>query len=138
MILLDTGPMVALFDRDDNHHSRCQKALAKIKEPLITTWAVLTEVLYLLSFSFKAQDLCLEWIEKGGTEIDAPTSKKISRIHVLMKQYQDVPMDFADASLVALAEQEKLSVIFTLDHHDFCIYRPNVRQSFTLIPSHLS
>lgn len=61
MIIIDTGPLVALFDKDDQYHNLCKKSLKLIKEPMITNWPVLTETMYLLSFSPVAQDLCLEF-----------------------------------------------------------------------------
>ncbi len=137
MILIDTGPLVALFDKSDRFHKRCQMELGRIREPLLTTWPVLTEVMYLLSFSSRAQDLCLDFIESGGVDMDPTHASRLSRIHQLMHDYADLPMDFADASLVALAEDQAVTTMFTLDHKDFRIYRPKHTQRFRLIPETL-
>lgn len=134
MIIIDTGPLVALFDKGDHYHKTCKETLKHIREPLITTCPVLTEVMYLLNFSFLAQDLCLEFIESGGVEIHSENSHHLSRIHQLMKKYADLPIDFADASLVALAEEKGVTTIFTLDHKDFRIYVPKHLKKFDLIP----
>ena len=71
MILVDTGPIVALFDRDDNYHAICVEHLKTIKHPLLTTWPVLTEAFYLLSFSRVVQDDLWLFIERGGIIISS-------------------------------------------------------------------
>jgi len=99
VIIIDTGPLVALFDKDDQYHNLCKKSLKLIKEPLITNWPVLTESMYLLSFSPVAQDLCLEFIESAGIIVRGGDSQEMPRIQQLMKQYKDLPIDFTDASI---------------------------------------
>lgn len=134
MIIIDTGPLVALFDKDDQYHNLCKKSLKLIKEPLITNWPVLTETMYLLSFSPLAQDLCLEFIESAGIIVRGGDSQEMLRIRQLMKQYKDLPIDFTDASIIVLAEAENIKTIFTLDHKDFRIYSPKHLKAFRLIP----
>ena len=134
MIIIDTGPLVALFDKSDNYHKICKQTLRNICEPIITTWPVLTEVMYLLNFSSSAQEICFEFIESGGVDVQSVDTKHLHRIRQLMKHYADLPMDFADASLVALAEEKKVSTIFTIDHRDFRIYVPKHSKSFRIIP----
>lgn len=135
MILIDTGPVVALFDKDDRYHTQCIEILKEINEPLITTWPVLTECFYLLNFSWEVQDSLWLFIQRGGIEIYPLEKDFISRCHELMKQYRDLPMDLADATLVALADFLEVPKIFTLDHKDFSIYRLKQKKRFTLIPS---
>lgn len=136
MIIIDTGPLVALFDRDDQYHALCKKSLGQIKEPMITTWPVLTETMYLLNFSTVAQDLCLEFIQSAGIAVQVGNSLAIQRIRQLMLQYSDLPIDFTDASIIALAEAEYITTIFTIDHKDFRIYSPKHAKRFHLIPEH--
>ena len=69
MILIDTGPIVAFFDRDDRYHALCVEILKEIRDPLITTWPVLTECFYLLNFSWEVQDSLWLFIQRGGIEI---------------------------------------------------------------------
>lgn len=123
MILIDTGPIVAFFDRDDRYHSLCVEILKEIQEPLITTWPVITECFYLLNFSWKVQDDLWLFIQRRGLEIHPLDREAQARCRELMKQYRDLSMDLADATLIALAEQVGVSKIFTLDHKDFSIYR---------------
>ena len=135
MTLIDTGPLVAFFDKDDRYHSLCVEVLKEIREPLITTWPVLTEFFYLLNFSWEVQDSLWLFIRRGGIEIYPLEKELLIHCRELMKQYRDLPMDLADATLVALANAVLVPKIFTLDHKDFSIYRFKQKKRFTLIPS---
>ncbi|MCL4535981.1 MAG: PIN domain-containing protein [Nitrospirae bacterium] len=137
MIAIDTGPIVALFDKNDDKHSLCLNIFKKIQEPLITTWPVLTEVFYLLSFSSNVQDDLWEFIERGVVSIYAIDKDLMKTCRRLMKKYHDLPMDLADATLVAVAEAENISTIFTLDHKDFRIYKKEQGKHFRLLPEKL-
>lgn len=134
MILIDTGPLVAFFDSSDKHHKTCLDLLKELEGPLVTTWPVITETLYLLNFSWKAQQNFWEFLNRGGIEIINPEGRTTDRCRDLMKKYKDLPMDLADATLVALAEVHRVERIFTLDHRDFGVYRPSHIERFTLIP----
>ena len=132
---MDTGPLVALFDRDDQYHGVCVVVLKEIRGALITTWPVLTECFYLLNFSWQVQDALWLFIARGGMEIH-PLDKEIrTRCRELMKQYQDLPMDLADAPLVALGDELEISKIFTLDKKDFSVYRLKNKKRLKLLPS---
>lgn len=134
MILIDTGPIVALFDKDDRYHSLCLDVLKTIREPLMTTWPVLTECFYLLNFSWEAQESLWVFLLRGGINVYPIEKEDILRCRDLMKQYSDLPMDLADATLVALADSLDILKIFTLDHKDFSIYRFKGKKRFILIP----
>jgi predicted nucleic acid-binding protein len=138
MILVDTGPIVALFDRDDRYHALCVETLKEIKEPLVSTWPVITECFYLLNFSWEVQDDLWLFLHRGGIEIYPLGKGDFSQCRGLMKQYRDLPMDLADATLVALAESEGVSKVFTLDHKDFSVYRFRQRKRFVLLPGKLT
>ena len=138
MIIIDTGPIVALFDRDDRYHEMCVDVLKDIDVPLVTTWPVLTEAFNLLNFSPAVQDDLWEFVERGGTGVVPLEGRILSRCRALMKKYRDLPMDLADATLVAVGEELKLKTVFTLDHRDFRIYRPgHRRKGFNLLPGEL-
>jgi len=137
MIFLDTGPIVAFFDASDDYHNICVEMLKGIKEPMITSWPVLTEAFYLLGFSWKAQDNLWEFLLRGGAEVLPLGVGMKTRCRELMEKYRDLPMDLADATAVALAESQRISKVFTLDHRDFKIYKPVHLKSFTLLPAHL-
>jgi predicted nucleic acid-binding protein len=133
-MLLDTGPFVAFLDRSERNHERCLDFMREFRGRLITTEAVLTEVVYLLGPSFANQKSALDFIILGGAELTALSPALLKRSAALMAKYADSPMDFADATLVALAEERGISDIFTLDRKDFSIYRIGSRKGFTLYP----
>jgi uncharacterized protein len=137
MILIDTGPLVALFDASDNYHRTCLDILKDMDGPLLTVWPVLTEAFYLLNFSWKAQDNLWEFLARGGMEMADLETSGMKRCRTLMSRYRDLPMDLAYAALVAVGESRKIKSIFTLDHKDFSVYRPSHVKRFELIPQHL-
>jgi hypothetical protein len=123
MILVDTRPLVALFDPQDGQHDRCVKALKEIREPITTTMPVLTEAFHMLGPASIGSDRLREFIENGGLSVwffDRPT---LTRAFELMELYADRPMDLADASLVTAAEALGTRRVFTIDRNDFETYR---------------
>jgi uncharacterized protein len=135
MILVDTGPLVALIHEDDNEHRICKDTFLTFSEPLGTVWPVLTEAMYLLNFSWDAQNALWEMIQAGAVEILPLGTDDVARMTELMRKYRDLPMDLADAALVRVAERERLRRIFTLDMRDFQIYRPSRIGRFAVLPS---
>ncbi len=134
MILLDAGPMVALINALDRHHERCVAVYRAIDEPLMTVWPAYTEAMYLLGFSWRAQDALWEFVERGAIGLIDLDAGNHRRIRELMKKYQDLPMDLADAAIVSVAERERVSRIFTLDKRDFQLYRPYRMGRFQILP----
>lgn len=133
-IILDTGPLIALLDRSEQSHGACMEFFRGVSGRFVTTEPVLTEVVYLLGPSFAMQKPAMEFILKGGAEVVSQTQLSLQRAMLLMEKYRDVPMDFADATLVALAEERKTSEIFTLDRRGFVTYRIHSRKTFTIYP----
>ena len=123
MILIDTGPLVSLFDPRDLDHKACHTILGSIKEPLFTSEAVLTEALYMLEPESRGAEGLKEFILEGHVTLSSINKKMLARCFELMSIYHDLPMDFADATLVALAETNRSGNVFTLDLRDFQIYR---------------
>lgn len=121
-ILIDAGPLIALFDRSDKYHLKAISFLKSLERGLITTWPVITETSHMLSFSTKAQANFLEWIKRGGLKIYEMEHDHISRLSELTKKYDDVPMDLADASLIVVSEVKGIHQIASIDS-DFYIYR---------------
>ncbi|HYS52952.1 MAG TPA: PIN domain-containing protein [Thermoanaerobaculia bacterium] len=134
MILVDAGPLVAVIDAGDGQHERCTIALRSIEEPLLTVWPALTEAMYLLRFSLEAQEAIWGDVEKGTLRLADLDADDFPRMRHLMRKYRDLPMDLADAALVAVAERERISRIFTLDRRDFEVYRPAGIRRFEIIP----
>jgi predicted nucleic acid-binding protein len=134
-ILLDTGAFVALLDRSEKNHARCVEFFSSFHGRVFTTEPVLTEALYLLGPSITAQRACLEFILKGGAALVPQSTASLERAALLMTKYHDVPMDFADATLVVLAEETGITEVFTLDLRGFHAYRIHGRKFFTLHPA---
>ena len=132
-LILDTGPLVALLNRDERLHSECLDFFKTFRGLLISTEPVLTEALYLLNNSLKHQQKCIEFVQ---TAVQLIPSSRISlqRCSSLIEKYKDVPMDFADATLVVLAEEIQTQEIFTLDHRGFQIYRWGRNHTFKIYP----
>ena len=131
-LLIDTGPLVAIIDAGDAAHQRCLQFMTNERWRLVTTWPVVTEAMYLLGASLPAQSTLLAMVGSSTVEI-ADILDQVDRLASLMTKYQDVPMDFADASQVAVAERESLDTIFTLDD-DFRVYRLGGRRAFRVVP----
>jgi hypothetical protein len=123
MIVVDTGPLVALFDPQDAQHERCVKALKAIKEPLVTTIPVLTEAFHMLGPASVGSDRLRDFIDHGGLSVWFFDRGTVRRAFEMMEQYADHPMDLADASLVAAAEAVGTRQVFTIDRKDFATYR---------------
>lgn len=123
MILLDTGPVVALFDPKDASHPRCREVLETLREPLVTTVPVLTEAFHMLSPSSPGADRLRDFIARGGATVWFFDGAALLRAFELMEQYADHPMDLADASLIVAAEALATTKVFTIDRQDFQTYR---------------
>ena len=122
LILIDTGPLIALFDKDDKYHQNIKEFIKKDRFKFVSTTAVVTEVTHMLDFNINAQIGFLEWIIREGLVLHEISQKEIIRVIELCKKYQDRPMDFADATLVVAAEQTGLREIISIDS-DFDVYR---------------
>lgn len=133
-VLLDTGAFVALLDKSEKNHNRCLVFLKGFEGRLLTTESVLTETIYLLGPSIKAQKSCIEFILKGGATLVPQSTKNLLRVCSLMEKYRDIPMDFADAGLVVLAEEGDIDEIFTLDIKGFSAYRILGKKIFKILP----
>ena len=126
MILVDTGPFVALFDPQDDEHRRCKDILSTIRGPLFTTIPVLTEAFHLLTPNSIGADRLRDFILEGGVSLWFMDNAMTTRAFELMEQYSDRPMDLADGSIVAAAEALRTTQVLTLDRNDFAVYRARI------------
>ena len=126
--LVDAGPLIALFDKNDIYHHQIIEFMESYNGILFTTWPVITETLHMLDFSVEVQLDFLQWIERGGLEILNFDKDNLKRIISLTRKYSDLPVDFADATLIIAAEAEKLTDIISIDS-DFYVYKTE-RNSF--------
>lgn len=125
---------MALIDRSDPHHHACAATLRSIADPLVSVWPVVTEAMYLLAFSWRAQDALWDLIASQELALAALDHADAPRLRDLMHKYRDLPMDLADAALVRIAERERLRRVFTLDRRHFPLYRPARLGRFVILP----
>jgi predicted nucleic acid-binding protein len=121
-ILIDAGPLIALFDKNDRYHRKIKAFVRGKSWRFVTTTAVITEVSYMLNFNVQVQIDFFEWILNKGLILEEIHQQDMVRVIELTKKYQDRPMDFADATLVLAAEKTGIRSIISIDA-DFDIYR---------------
>jgi predicted nucleic acid-binding protein len=131
--ILDTGPWVALIDRSEAKHSDCVQWLRNFSGKLYSTEAVLTEVLYILNFSIIAQSAAIDFVLKSVVEMLPANRQSLLKTKNLLKKYTDLPMDYADATLVCLAMDTGIQNIVTFDIKDFSIYRLPGKNKFNIL-----
>jgi predicted nucleic acid-binding protein len=133
--LIDAGPLLATINRNDNWHAECAALLRRLDCPFYTTLAVITEAMHLLGRHTGPPGQAALWrmILRGDLVVEHPTHLDLRRMAELMDRYADRPMDFADASLVAIAERLSLERIVTIDRTDFSIYRLDDRKAFIIV-----
>lgn len=132
-IILDTGPLIAILSETDNYHHWSIQQLADLKGPLITCEAIITEASFLLKKRTTQEPaILLEMVHNGVIEVAFHLNDEAKNIKQLMIKYTNVPMSFADACLVRMAEQYLNSTILTLDS-DFRVYRKNGNQIIPVI-----
>jgi len=134
-LLLDTGALVSLLDRSQTHHQKCRRAFADWAGTLVSTEAVLTEATHLLAGVHGGRAACVDFFLAGGAILVPSTVSSLQRVRKLLDKYADLPMDFADATLVALGEELDCPSVFTTDRTDFSAYRLKGRKPFRLVPN---
>jgi predicted nucleic acid-binding protein len=131
--ILDTGPWVALIDRSEAKHTDCVQWLKNFSGKLYSTEAALTEVLYILNFSIIAQSAAIDFVLKSVVEIVPTNRQSLLKTKNLLKKFADLPMDYADATLVCLAMDTGIQNIVTFDIKDFSIYRLPGKKKFNIV-----
>jgi predicted nucleic acid-binding protein len=132
--LIDTGAILAFLDQDDRWHEPFVDALSALQLPLATSAAVLTELFHLLGNHPRQKAMAWSLVRSATVTVLAIDEADLPALEGLMRRYADRPMDFADATLVRLAERERLSTVFTIDHDDFETYRIDGRRRFRIVP----
>jgi uncharacterized protein len=132
--LVDTGAILALLDANDRWHEPCVEALRTLRKPLATTAAVLAELFHLVGEDPRSVAAAWGIVRSGAVSVLPIGDRDLPALETLMARYADRPMDFADATLVHLAERESLTTVFTIDHDDFETYRIGGRKRFRIVP----
>lgn len=137
VVVVDTGPLVALADADDHDHERCVRWLRSSTACLVVPAPIVAEVCYLLGTRCGAavEAAFLDALGAGDPfELIAPTKDDYRRMAELVRQYGDFPLGGSDASVVALAERLNAYEVATLDRRHFSAIRPRHCTAFTLVP----
>jgi predicted nucleic acid-binding protein len=133
-ILVDTGPLVAILSSRDEYHDTCVSALQQMSGALLSCWPVITEACWLLRHSPNAIQQLLLGVDRGFLELLPLSGSEAEAIASLMKRYEEIRPQLADAALVYLANREQIDTIFTLDYRDFSIYRGVRKRAFHIVP----
>ena len=139
MTLTDAGPLIAIIDADESHHQACLAAIDQLTLPMVTTWPAFTAAMYLLGEAggIRGQSALWRLVDTDRLVVADLSARATTRSAELTLKYADLPMDLADATLVALAEERGDRRIFTLDS-DFLVYRLHGRHRFRVIPPNLA
>jgi predicted nucleic acid-binding protein len=128
-IVVDSGPLIALFDAGDAYHPRAMEFVRQSRAKLISSMAAVTEAMYVLEESLQARKNLLAWIRGGGLTLVEPEAGDFERVIELIEKYAGLPMDFTDAVVVALCERLGITYVASVDR-DFVIYRYKGRTKF--------
>ena len=132
--LIDTGAILALLDSRDPWHNLCKAVFRQLRMPLLTSEAVLTELFHFTGANRGAMEAAWKFVRSGAVVVGTIPDAELAQLRSLMLKYWDRPMDFADATLVHLANRESLSAIVTIDHADFATYRLAGKKRFHVLP----
>lgn len=133
--LLDTGALVALVNRSDRHHAAAASWFASVRSGLLTTEAVITETACVLAASPKHQAAALQWVQRAraASMLEIEPVADHDQIAKIIHRYASLPCDYADATLITLAEITGVAAIATIDQRDFSVYRINGRKRFRIL-----
>jgi uncharacterized protein len=135
-VLIDTGAILALIDKSDDWHDVCASVFSELPLPMLTSEAVLTELFHMAGENRSKKESAWRFLRTGIIVLATIEHSELQHVDALMSRYRDRPMDFADATLVYLAQRESLEAIFTVDQTDFSIYRIGGKKRFRTIPTH--
>jgi len=131
-VLADAGALVALLDRSDGWHEWAVDVFRLLRPPVLTCEAVLAEALHLLGGSGASRQALAQLYKRQIIQVTFDFEAEAGAVWRLLDKYDDVPMDFADACLVRMAEIHTGSHVWTVDS-DFRVYRRNQRQAISII-----
>ena len=133
-ILLDTGPLVAVLDASDQWHTRCVEVWPEVIARCLTTEAVVTEACHLVLRGGDAASPPLTFLMRAGIPVLGLPADGLHRAATLMDRFANLPMDYADATLVVVGEALQIGTVFTTDRRGFTTYRLPHGKRFTLLP----
>ena len=133
-VLIDTGPLVAIFSEGDAQHERCSDTLKSLRPPLFTCWPVIAEAAWLLRERPQSLYQLFDGFAGGIFALLLLDQGDLPAIAAIMRRYEDAGLQFADAALACLAERENIRTVFTTDRRDFSIIRLKRNRVLTLLP----
>jgi len=133
-LLLDTGALVSLLDRSQRLHGDCTRFFERWRGTVVSTEAILTEATHLLGRGRGGRQACLDFFLAGGALLIPSAEGSLRRSRKLLEEYADLPMDYADSTLVVLGEELGTNLVFTTDRRDFAVYRLRGRRHFRVLP----
>ena len=135
-ILIDTGPIYALADRDDAYHHRVSQFLSTNQELLVLPITVLPEACYLLRkfLGTEVERSVIQSVIRGEMRLENLSRPDLARTNEVLAQYGSSGVDFVDASIVAVAERLAITKLLTIDRRHFAIIRPRHCDAFQLLP----
>jgi predicted nucleic acid-binding protein len=132
LAIVDTGPLVAFFDRAERYHRWVTERVNELEPPLLVCEPVLAEAMFLLARFSRAQEALLDLLQNGALSVAFRVDEQLGALRTLLRKYRDTPMSLADACLVRMAELHERHAVLTLDS-DFSIYRKHGRLPLALI-----
>ena len=133
-VLIDTGPMVAIFSGGDEFHTVCVEQMRRIRGPLVTCWPVITEAAWLLRDYPQAVRKLLAALDGRTFQLAILAEADSAGVSAVLEKYKTLRIQLADAALVHVANRDQLNIVFTLDRRDFGVIRSRRGQTFRLIP----
>lgn len=135
-VVVDTGPLLAIVDRDDAHHQTCVEWFDSHSGPVIVAAPVIVEVCWLLGrrVSPTAEAAFLAGLRHNDPRIEALVTADYERSAELVAAYADLDLGFVDASVVAVAERLDIETVATINHRDFRVVRPRHLDAFVFVP----
>jgi uncharacterized protein len=134
LVVLDTGPLYAALDRDDDDHEACAELLRRQDLRPVIPALVVAEVSYLAASRLGAEVEATFVSALSDFDVDAPPPQEWERIAELIRRYADFPLGATDASVVALAERLDTLYVATLDHRHFRAVKPRHCETLQLLP----
>ena len=132
-IIVDAGPVIALFRKRDRHHARVKSFLSTNRARLVSTLPVVTEACHFLNADGKTA--LLMWIQRGGLSLQPVDVEDLDEIAAIIGRYSDRDIDFADATLVWAADLMNTRDVMTIDRRDFAVFRSASGKPFNLVLS---
>jgi predicted nucleic acid-binding protein len=135
-VIVDASFLVSLTSVKELQHSACVQVAQRLDSRLIVPITVVPEAAYLIArrISHRAMQIFLRKLQNPHWQIENITAADFERATQVLDVYQDAELDFADGTIVAVAERLNVETILTLDRRDFVMIRPLHTDHFTILP----